>query len=85
MRHRVFRPCRPLRTTRHARWYRFERLEPRTLLATFLVNTVSDSNNPSDPTLSPREAIQVSNGTLAAMGQLASARSRHHSGRPGRG
>jgi titin len=43
---------------------RFERLEPRTLLATLLVNTVSDSDNPAATTLSLREAIEVCTGML---------------------
>jgi hypothetical protein len=40
-------------------------LEDRRLLATLTVNTASDTVGPADPTLSLREAIEVSNGTLA--------------------
>jgi CSLREA domain-containing protein len=41
-----------------------EPLEGRLLLATLVVNTANDENAP-DGTLSLREAIEVSNGTLA--------------------
>ncbi|MFO0953902.1 MAG: Calx-beta domain-containing protein [Isosphaeraceae bacterium] len=43
---------------------RLEVLESRTLLATIVVNTYQDENDPSNGTLSLREAIEVSNGTL---------------------
>jgi hypothetical protein len=52
-----------------------ELLEDRRLLATLTVNTASDTVGPNDPTLSLREAIEVSNGTLAisALSQQAQA------------
>src|SRR5262249_42460371 len=43
---------------------RAESLEDRRLLAILTVNTTSDSNSPTDPALSLRQAIEVSNGTL---------------------
>ena len=43
---------------------RIEDLERRALLATLVVNTTADSNDPTASTLSLREAIEVSNGTL---------------------
>jgi uncharacterized repeat protein (TIGR01451 family)/CSLREA domain-containing protein len=42
-----------------------EMLEGRQLLATITVNTAADDNSQSDTTLSLREAIEISNGTLA--------------------
>ena len=42
-----------------------ESLESRRLLAILTVDTAGDSNEPTDPTLSLRDAIEVSNGTLA--------------------
>jgi uncharacterized repeat protein (TIGR01451 family) len=53
------------RIHRRVRFLRLERLEDRRLLATLTVNTVSDSDNAADPTLSLREAIEVSNGMLS--------------------
>src|SRR5262245_37569941 len=53
------------RLVMRARRPRIEALEARQLLATLLVNTADDENNHTNPTLSLREAIQVSNGTLA--------------------
>src|SRR6516165_6658492 len=41
-----------------------ERVEDRLLLAVITVNTTVDENSQSDSTLSLREAIEVSNGTL---------------------
>jgi uncharacterized repeat protein (TIGR01451 family) len=40
-------------------------LEGRRLLATIIVNTAADENSQTDATLSLREAIEISNGTLA--------------------
>jgi uncharacterized repeat protein (TIGR01451 family) len=50
---------------RSSRLLELERVEDRLLLATITVNSAVDSNNPADPTLSLREAIELSNGTLA--------------------
>ena len=50
---------------RHRLALALEPLESRRLLATLTVNTTSDAVGPTDPTLSLREAIEVSNGTLA--------------------
>ena len=44
---------------------RVETLERRALLATLLVDTTADTVDPTDNALSLREAIEVSNGTLA--------------------
>ena len=43
---------------------RVEALEGRALLSTIIVDTALDENDPTDGTLSLREAIEVSNGTL---------------------
>jgi uncharacterized repeat protein (TIGR01451 family)/CSLREA domain-containing protein len=60
------RSTRPRPRTRSAfRRYGLESLEDRRLLATITVNTTADENNQTDATLSLREAIEVSNGTLA--------------------
>jgi CSLREA domain-containing protein len=42
-----------------------EPLEGRRLLAALVVNTTADENDPANGTLSLREAIEISNGTLA--------------------
>src|SRR4051812_41884771 len=54
---------------------RIEMLESRQLLSTITVNTSIDEDDHTDATLSLREAIQVSNGTLAvgALSQQAQA------------
>src|SRR3954468_4192417 len=44
-----------------------EAMERRQLLATMVVNTELDENNPADLTLSLREAIEINNGTLAVL------------------
>ena len=44
---------------------RLERLEERRLLVTIVVNTTGDGNDPTAGTLSLREAIEISNGSLA--------------------
>jgi len=54
----------PRRCHRAERRSLLECLEPRLLLATLVVNTTADDTTP-DGTLSLREAIEVSNGTLA--------------------
>src|SRR5690242_11244709 len=41
-----------------------EAMEKRQLLATIVVNTTVDENNPADGTISLREAIALTNGTL---------------------
>jgi CSLREA domain-containing protein len=53
-----------LRNRKVARVLRVELLEPRQLLATITVNATVDTTTP-DASLSLREAIEVSNGTLA--------------------
>ncbi len=63
-------PPRPSRRTsprlrRSQRSLGFEPLEPRELLATIVVNTTGDGNDPTAATISLREAIEISNGTLA--------------------
>ncbi len=55
----------PTRNRRSVRLALLEPLEDRRLLATLTVNTASDTVGPTDPTLSLREAIEVSDGTLA--------------------
>ena len=47
------------------RWLCVERLEARALLANITVNTAADDNDPTSSTLSLREAIEISNRTLA--------------------
>jgi uncharacterized repeat protein (TIGR01451 family) len=61
------------RIRRSVRFVQLERLEDRRLLASLTVNTVSDSDNPTDPTLSLREAIEVCNGTLSVAALSATA------------
>ncbi len=60
---------------RRARTPGVETLEARELLATLLVNTNNDGNNPSAATLSLREAIELSNGTLLLSSLSATAKS----------
>ena len=55
----------PLSPRRRRPGLRVEALEGRLLLAAITVNTTADEDDHSDPTLSLREAIEVSNGTLA--------------------
>jgi parallel beta-helix repeat protein len=50
---------------RRRRIMRVEMLEDRQLLATITVNTTADDNTTADATLSLRQAIEVSDGTLA--------------------
>ena len=66
----------PLRRQRPARMPRFEALEARELLATLIVNTNTDGNNPTAATLSLREAIELSNndGSLLLSALSATAR-----------
>src|SRR5689334_10987950 len=68
------RDARPQRL-RHRRPH-FETLEARALLATLVVNTTVDGNNPAALTLSLREAIELSNndGSLPLASLSASAR-----------
>ena len=64
-----------LRARRPRRRLFVEHLEDRTLLAVLTVDTALDDNNPSDPTLSLREAIELNNGTLAPSALSAEAQS----------
>ena len=50
-----------------------ESLEGRALLTTILVNTATDGNDPAAATISLREAIEISNGTLAVASLSATA------------
>src|SRR5262249_34293743 len=52
-----------------------EPLEGRRLLAALVVNTTADENDPTNGTLSLREAIEISNGTLAISSLSAQERS----------